>query len=156
MQRQDYILRMIGELRQFVRGALGAGGSTGAKEALHAVMHAQQQLFQQPVAEVLALSLHEQIEQLGRGHTTDIAAEKVITYAAILGQAALVYDGTSQPDLALGSRQLALGALLTAAIRWPEIGAELAGEIEVLRKQLSDEELNAPVQEMLREWDARD
>ena len=146
---------MIGELRQFVRAALGAGGAPGAKEALHAVMHAQQQLFQRPVAEVMGLSLFEQIDLLGLGYTPDVAAEKVSTYAAILEQAALVYDGTSQPDLALGSRQLALGALLTAANRWPETASMLEAEITALRRQLSEEELNAPVQEMLHGWDTR-
>jgi|UniRef100_UPI00404B4AF7 hypothetical protein len=154
MQRQDYILRMIGELQQFVRGAIGTGGPSGAKEALHAVMHAQQQLFQRPVAEVIALALTEQIELLGQGYTPEVAAEKVATYAAILEEGALVYDAMERTDLAFSSRQLALSALLTAAIRWPEATALFDPDIDKILAELMPGDLNPVVQEMLREWDA--
>ena len=66
--RQDYILRLIDELRQFVSAMLEGGGEPGrGEEALLAVLHAQQQLFQRQPAEFMGLSLAAQIDLLAHG-----------------------------------------------------------------------------------------
>ena len=86
-QRQDYILRLIDELREFVNAMVRGGDPGQGAEALHAVLHAQQQLFQRPPAEFLSADLAQQIDLLARGESPAGAVEKVATYAAILGAA---------------------------------------------------------------------
>jgi hypothetical protein len=152
MMRQDYILRLISELRQFVGAMIGTGEPGRAGEALHAVLHAQERLFQRPPAEFLSLTLVQQVELLGRAESPAVAAEKVATYAATLEQAARVYEATNRDALAISSRQLAFGVLLTAAQRWPDQRAHLAEDITTLRHQLAAVELPPPVQELFEAW----
>ena len=154
MMRQDYILRMISELRQFVAGVLGTGDPARASEALHAILHAQQRLFNEPPAQFLGLSLDEQIDRLTRAESPAHAIEKVVTYAATLNEAARVYAATNRDDMVVSSRLLALGALLTAAQRWPEQRNQVADEIARLRATLPDHLLNPPMREMVLAWDA--
>jgi hypothetical protein len=154
MMRQDYILRLIAELRQFVGAMIGSGDPGRAGEALHAVLHAQEQLFHRPPAEFVGLGLEAQVELLGRGESALNATEKVATYAATLEQAARVYEATNRDQLALNSRQLALGALLVAAQRWPEQCDSLAAEITTFRSQLTDDVLNPLVRGLWDDWDA--
>lgn len=153
MMRQDYILRLISDLRQFVAGVLGTGDPARASEVLHAIMHAQQRLFNVPPAQFLGLSLAEQVDLLTRAESPMHAVEKVATYAATLNEAARVYDTINRDDMAVSSRQLALGALLTAAQRWPDQRDDVADEIARLRAVLSDDSLNPVVLEMVRAWD---
>ena len=153
-QRQDYILRLIDELREFVNAMVRGGDPGQGAEALHAVLHAQQQLFQRPPAEFLSADLAQQIDLLARGESPAGAVEKVATYAAILEQAARVYDSLPRPTLALGSRQLALAALATAAVRWPAQRADLAAQLGALRATIPVEALNLPVRELLQAFDA--
>ncbi|MBW7893897.1 MAG: hypothetical protein H3C27_02185 [Opitutaceae bacterium] len=153
MMRQDYILRLIGELRQFVAAVLGSGDPARAGEALHAILHAQQRLFQVPTAQFLGLTLDQQLDLLGRAEAPAHAVEKAATYAATLIEAARVYDATHRDDLAAGSRQLALAVLLTAAQRWPGQRDQLAAEVAQLRTALPAESLHPPVRELLRTWD---
>ena len=153
--RQDYILRLIDELRQFVSAMLEGGGEPGrGEEALLAVLHAQQQLFQRQPAEFMGLSLAAQIDLLAHGEAPVDAVEKVRTYALILEQAARVYEGGNRSSLAVNSRQLALCALLSATQRWPMQRAALASAIDSLRQQIDDEALNPPVRELLSAYDA--
>lgn len=153
MMRQDYILRLIGELRQFVAAVLGTGDPARAGEALHAILHAQQRLFHLPPAQFLGLTPEQQVELLGRAEAPAHAVEKVATYAATLVEAARVYAATHRDTLAAGSRQLALTVLLTAAQRWPEQRDQLAAEVAQLRTALPEASLNPPVRELLRAWD---
>lgn len=153
MMRQDYILRLIGELRQFVAAVLGSGDPARAGEALHAILHAQQRLFQVPPAQFLGLPLDQQMDLLGRAEAPAHAVEKAATYAATLIEAARVYDATHRDDLAASSRQLALAGLLTAAQRWPGQRDQLAAEVAQLRTALPAESLHPPVRELLRTWD---
>ncbi|MCC6416562.1 MAG: hypothetical protein IT582_11690, partial [Opitutaceae bacterium] len=137
------------ELRQFVANALGTGDPARASEALHAIMHAQQRLFHVPPEKFLACSMDEQVDLLTRAESPAQAVEKTATYAATLNEAARVYAATNRDDLAAASLQLALGALLTAAHRWPGQRAQLAEEIARLRAVIPEDALNPPVREML-------
>lgn len=153
MIRQDYILRLISDLRQFVASVLGTGDPARASEALHAILHAQQRLFHVPPPEFLGLTLDEQIDLLARAEAPAHAVEKIATYAATLNEAARVYETINRDDMAASSRQLALGVLLSAASRWPEQRHQVADEIARLRAILPDESLNPPVREMALAWD---
>lgn len=141
-------MRLISDLGQFVRAAV-AGGKPGVEtEALQAVMHAQQQLFQQPPEVILQSSLDEQIDHLARGETPEGAAARVDAYATILSQAAQVYDHLGRDSLAQSSRILALSALLTATVRWPEQRDALADTIARLHDQIPIEEFPPPLVEL--------
>lgn len=151
--RQDYILRLIDELRQFVGTMLQGGDPGRGEEALHAVLHAQQKLFQRPPAEFLGLDLDRQLDLLAKGESPEGAAEKAATYAVILAEAARIYDGTNRPSLAFSSRQLALSVVLTAARRWPAQRTLFAESVDSLRARLPAADLHPPVRELLADWD---
>ena len=155
MIRQDYILRLISELRQFVGAMIGTGDPGRAGEALHAVLHAQERLFQCPPANFLGLTIDQQVEQLGRDESPETAVEKVATYAATLEQAARIYEATNRDQLAKNSRQIALGSLLIATNRWPEQRTLMADGITTLRQELAAVELHPHVQELLDTWAAK-
>lgn len=125
MIRQDYLLRLITELREFVATVLGSGDPTRAREALHAIMQAQQRLFQSPPPQFLGLTLDAQIDLLTRAEAPLHAVEKVAIYAATLTEAARVYAAMRRDDLATASRQLAREARLVAAERWPNHRTEV-------------------------------
>lgn len=147
-------MRMISDLGQFVRAAVSSGEPGRQTEALQAVMHAQRQLFQESPESILQLNLDQQIDHLARGETPAGAAERVRAYADILDQAAQVYEHGDKVSLAQSSRQLALSALLTAVIRWPEQRESLAPSIQRIRKQTSAEYYQPPLQELIASYDA--
>ncbi len=149
MLRQDYIMRLISELGQFVRAAITSGDPGKETEALQAVIHAQQQLFQESPQIALARSLEEQIDHLARGETPSGAADRVIDYAKILEQAARIYDHINKESLGLNSRILGLSALLIAATRWPEQHTKIAPEIDHFCSSVTTEALPPPMQELL-------
>ena len=153
MLRQDYIMRLISELGQFVRAAITSGEPGKEAEALQAVIHAQRQLFQESPEVALARSLDEQIDHLTRGETPADAAERVIVYSEILEQEARIYDHVGKESLALSSRVLGLSALLTAVVRWPEQRANLAPKIDRFREQVTAEKLSPPSQELLEHYE---
>lgn len=153
-QRQDYILRLISELQQFVSAIIASGDPGKREEAVHAVMHAQQQLFQRPLTEIMGMTLDEQIAALSQGEPPAGAVEKIGNYAAILEQVARVYEGTDRTSLAVGSRQLALAALATASARWPEQRGGIAAQLAALRARVSPEDINPVVQALLDRHEA--
>lgn len=153
-QRQDYILRLIDELREFVNAILQGGHPERGKEALHAVVHAQQQLFQRPPAEFLGHDLTGQIDLLARGESPAGAAEKVATYAEILVEAARAYDGLQRSPLTASSRQLALAVLLEGALRWPDQREVFEAPMAGLLAEIPIADLNPPVREMLDRFKA--
>lgn len=146
-------MRLISELGQFVRGAVASGDPGKKTEALQAVIHAQRQLFQESPEVALSRSLDEQIDHLARGETPEGAAERVGIYAEILEQAARIYDHEGKESLAQSSRTLGLGALLTAAVRWPEQSASLAPRIDRFRERVKAEEMSLPLQELWRHYE---
>ena len=145
-------MRMISDLGQFVRAAVSSGEPGRQTEALQAVMHAQRQLFQEPLETILQLSLDQQIDHLARGETPAGAAERIRAYAEILDQAAQVYEHGDKVSLAQSSRQLALSALLTAVIRWPEQREMLAPTIQRIREQTAAEHYQPPLQELIEHY----
>lgn len=153
-QRQDYILRLISELGQMVSAAIASGDPGKDAQALHGVMHAQQQLFNETSKDILALTLDEQIELLSRGESPEAAVEKIATYSAILEQAARVYVNTNRLSLATNSRLLALSALLTTVVRWPDQRGIVEQPINDLSNKLEEEDLTPPVRELLEHYAA--
>lgn len=153
MLRQDYIMRLISELGQFVRAAITSGEPGKEAEALQAVVYAQRQLFQESPEIALAKSLDEQIDHLTQGETPKGAVKRVSDYSEILEQAALIYDHVGKESFAMSSRILGLSALLTAVLRWPEQRANLAPKINRFRELVTAREMSPPIQELLEHYE---
>ncbi len=118
-QKQDYILRQIDLLRQFVKRVVGKRPDPELDEALLLAMHLQEKLFPVPPAEFLRLELAEQIVQLRRGESRASGNAKCRLYAQLLAETAKLYDHKGQPELAAGARQMGLYAALSVAIDDP-------------------------------------
>ena len=152
-ERQDYLLRLIEQLRQFVAQALALRQAGKLDEALMALAHAQEKLFVRPAAEFRHLPIVDQLRLLKLGESAGMGREKCIAYATILEQAGLVFQGKNQDSLANSAFQLALHVLLLVAEEPGTVTPELQRGIATLRERLPAEELNAPTQELLARYE---
>ena len=137
-QRQDYILRQIDLLRQFVKRVVQKRPDPELDEALLLAMHLQEKLFPLPPAEFLQLELPEQIAQLRRNESRAGGNARCTAYAALLAETARLYEHKGAPDLAAGARQMGLYAALSVALDDP-----------------ADSEANLLSRELLVQLDAR-
>lgn len=150
-QRQDYILRQIELLRQFVARLTTSGGNRELEEALLLSFHLQEKLFPLPPAQFLRLELAAQVEAL-RAHESPAAGrDNCLTYARLLAETAALYDLKGRNDLADGARQMALYAALCVAL---DGGAAPAPHelIDALLARLDPETFHAPVAELLADY----
>lgn len=150
-QRQDYLLRQLALLRQFVARLAGRKGERELEEALLLSFHLQEKLFPLPPAEFLRLEMADQIDALRRHETRAAGREKCLAYAALLAETAELYDLKGRDDLADGARQMALYAALGVAVEDPgEAAAD--GLIAGLVAQLDPAGLHAPVAALLETY----
>lgn len=150
-QRQDYILRQIDLLRQFVARLAGKRPDLELEEALLLSFHLQEKLFPLPPAEFLRLALPDQIAALRRSESAADARDKCLAYASLLAETAVLYDYKGRDDLAEGARQMALYAALGLALENRSDPA--AGEmVKRLSAGLDSSALHAPVAEMLEQY----
>ena len=152
-ERQDYLLRLIEQLRQFVAQALALRQAGKLDEALMALAHAQEKLFVRPAGEFRHLPIVDQLRLLKLGESTNMGREKCVAYATILEQAGLVFQGKNQDSLANSAFQLALHVLLLVAEEPGTVTPELQRALATLRERLSAEELNAPTRELLARYE---
>jgi hypothetical protein len=115
-QRQDYILRQIDLLRQFVKRLLLKRPDPELDEALLLALHLQEKLFPIPPPEFLRLDLPAQIDLLRRNEPAAAGNANCRAYAALLAETARIYEHKGQPDLAAGARQMGLYAALSAVL----------------------------------------
>jgi len=148
-EEQDYLLKMLQELRQFVAQVAKTGDTSGAQEALLAVVHAREQLFGQPTSEFGRLPIAEQIAWLAAGESPAQARAKCLTYAAILKSAGLIYQAQNEDRMANSAYQLALYIVLILAVQTQASYDELRSEIHDLKEKIPADVLNPPVQELL-------
>ena len=94
-ERQDYLLRLIEQLRQFVAQALALRQAGKLDEALMALAHAQEKLFVRPAAEFRHLPIVDQLRLLTLGESPAAGRDKCVAYATILEQAGLVFPQVS-------------------------------------------------------------
>jgi hypothetical protein len=149
--RQDYILRQLDLLRQFIARLASRRSERELEEALLLSFHLQEKLFPLPPTEFLRLDLPDQIAALCRNETPKVAHEKCVAYATLLAETAALYDYKARGDLADGARQMALYAVLHAALEKRDDPAA-AGLIDKLTGQLDPETLHAPVAALLAEY----
>lgn len=149
--RQDYILRQIDLLRQFVARLARKREDQELEEALLLSFHLQEKLFPLPPVEFLRLELPEQIAALRRNEPAAAAREKCLAYASLLAETAVLYEYKGRDDLAAGARQMALYAALNLALenRADPVSSTLVSR---LITGLDPAGLHAPVAELLAEF----
>jgi hypothetical protein len=148
-QREDYILRLIDELRQFVAQLIRLRSTDRLDEALVAAVGAQERLFARPARDFMPLPVADQLRLLTLGESPDTGRAKCLAYAEILEQAGLVYRAKSQEAFAASAFELSLCVLAHAALASPAAAAEARPAIGRLLAQHPADRLHAPVRELL-------
>lgn len=147
-QKQDYLLRQIDLLRQFVKRVLKKQPDAELDEALLLAFHLQEKLFPLPPAEFLRLELSEQIAALRQRESRETGNEKCRTFAALLIETGELYQHKGQPELAAGARQMALYAALSVVIDDPT-DLDTLGLARVLAARLDPLSLHPTVVELM-------
>ena len=136
-QQQDYILRQVDLLRQFVRRVLRKDPDRDLEEALLQAMHLQEKLFPLPPAEFLRLDLAEQVARLRHNEPRETGNAKCRTYAELLAETARLYAHRGAGEHADGARQMALYAAVSVVLDDPAddaaigLARELLGQIDL-------------------------
>lgn len=151
--RQDYLLRHLELLRQFIARLTSDNRDRDWEEALLLSLHLQEKLLPLPPAEFLRLALPAQIEALRRNESAAHAQEKIFTYAALLAETAALYDLKGRDDLAAGARQMGLYAALCVVVE-DRLHAPAAALVEKLAAAFDPADLHAPVTTLLAEYRA--
>ncbi len=147
-QTQDWIIRQIELLRQFVARLFRDRTPADIEEALQLAFNLQEKLFARPPTEFLRLDVTEQIAALRAEEPPAVGHEKCLTYATLLRETASLYELRGRDDLALGARQLALHVALAVALDQSPPAAAGALVRELLAT-LDPETLHPPVRELL-------
>ncbi len=148
----DYILRFIDLLRQFVARIAQLRESGQLESALAAALHAQEKLFALPADQFLPLGIDTQLQLLAAGESPENRRTKQLGLAALLREMGLVYLARDRPDLATGAFQLSLHAYLTVALEAGPEGDEVRSVIRELLGRISPDQIHPPVAELLREF----
>jgi hypothetical protein len=148
-QREDYLLRLIEELREFVARAVALRNTDQLGEALLTVVSAQERLFARPAADFTSRAIDEQLRLLTIDESAETARGKCLAYASILREAGNVYRALGRDDLAASAWQLALYVTLTVALGDGAKAGDLRAAIGDLRARLAEDSLQPPVRELL-------
>ncbi|HUJ42938.1 MAG TPA: hypothetical protein VLW52_04945 [Opitutaceae bacterium] len=113
-ERQDYILRLLEELNQFLAEVMRFRRAGSHDAALLTLLQAQERLFARPAEQFMALPVAQQVHLLVVDESAAHARQKCLAYATLLVEAAQIYDARTQPALAHGAYQLAMEVILLA------------------------------------------
>jgi hypothetical protein len=152
-RREDYLLRLIEELREFVAQAVALRDTGRLNQALMTVVTAQEKLFARPAAEFAPLGIDEQLRLLLIDESADTGRGKCLAYASILHEAGNVYQARGREDLSASAFQLALYVTLSVALGDDAKAGELRQPIEALRARLKADSIQGPVREMLERFE---
>lgn len=150
-QRQDYLERELDRLRAFVAALTERTTPAEMERMLRLALDLQTNLFPLPAAEFLALDTYAQFERLGAGLADEEASARRGRFIELLAHTAGLYAALGREDYAFGARQHALHlALLDEQQAHAESSARLIG---LLRTGLHEQDLHAPVRELLQAFD---
>jgi len=113
-QRQDYILRLLEELGQFLAEVARFRRAGSSDAALLTLLQAQERLFARRAEQFIALPVEQQVHLLAVDEPAANAREKCLAYATLLVEAGQTYETRVQPALALGAYRLAMQVILLA------------------------------------------
>jgi hypothetical protein len=155
-QRQDYILRLLEELNQFLAEVARFRRVGSYDAALLTLLQAQERLFARPAEQFMALPVAEQVRLLAVDESAANARDKCVAYATLLAVAGHIYQARDQPALAHGAYQLASHVILMALQQFsPPASLDDRARITELVGQLPPDDLNAEVRTWLIELDGK-
>jgi hypothetical protein len=147
--KQDYLLRLIEQLRQFVREMIRLREAGDYDAAIYTIVPAQEKLFGLPAQEVAQLPLDEQFRHLVQGESPGNAWDKCCAYAEMLEELGHIYTSKGDPDSANGAWHFALHILLLAAAQHPAAAPrDFANRIARLRERLGGATLPGAVADL--------
>lgn len=149
--REDYLLRQMDLLRQFVARLVNDRRPAEIEQALQLSFTLQERLMPLPATEFLRLDAAAQFEALSRNEAAAAAAERCLTYSELLVHTATLYDLRGREDLSAGARQLALHIAALAALEHRDAAAQ--AQVGLLRRLVDETELHPPVRELLARLD---
>jgi len=148
--REDYLIRMIEDLRIFVARAISARDKGQLGQALQSVVIGQERLFARPAAEFTALPVDEQLRLLCLDESSETARAKCLAYAAMLEEGGSVLQARGQDEMAASAWQLALYVAAWAALAHPAPdGAGGKTELARLRARVPADQLQPPTRALL-------
>ena len=148
--RDDYLLRLIAQLRQALAEILKFREGGHYEAALHTAFAAQEKLFSRTTDELAKLSLDELLRLLRLDESEETAREKVLGYASLLRETGLIYEAMGRELLASGCFQLSLQVMLSVAAEEIACSEELRESMRELLARIPPDLLHEPVKEMLR------
>jgi hypothetical protein len=150
--RQDYILREIDLLRQFVARLAGARDGATLEQALQLALNLQEKLFGMPAVDFLQKPVDGQVAALLANESKAAGEAKCLAYAQLLQHTAQLYEFRGRGDLAAGANQLALQVVLHVALDEPVDPGAARDLVTELLAAVDPQELHAPTREMLDEF----
>ncbi len=116
-ERQDYVQRLLEELRQLLAEILRFRQAGSHDAALMTLLHAQERLFTRPASEFMGLPVEQQVRLLVIDETNANARDKCLAYATLLTEVGHTYRAKGLDAPAQGAYQLALQVTLLALLR---------------------------------------
>ena len=113
-ERQDYLLRLLDELKQFLAEVARFRRAGSHDAALLTLLQAQERLFARPAEQFMALPVEQQVHLLAVDEPAATAREKCLAYATLVIEAGQIYQAKTQSALAHGAYQLAMQVILLA------------------------------------------
>jgi hypothetical protein len=147
--REDYILRHIALLRQFLAQMLKLRRAGQPEQAMMVLMQAQEKLFGRAPAEISVLSLAEQLQLLAADVSPEEARERQKGYALLLKEAGLCLTDRDRRDLAESAFKTALHIVLTLVVREETADVESMDLARDLLARIPPEQMDAPMKELL-------
>lgn len=153
--RQDYLLRLIEELTQFLARAVFQRQAGREREALSAIVESCERLFGLEAAQLFQFTPDQHFVMLTDGEAPDNARAKVLIYAALTAEAGQNYAALGKTELARASLLSALRLTLRARESLPtaEPPPSYAPSISDLLRQLQDQPLDPETASWLRPGD---
>jgi len=154
-ERQDFIQRLLTELRQVLAQVTKFREGGSHDSALATLLQAQERLFVRPAPEFMTLPVEKQVRLLVIGETDAAAREKCIVYATFLTEMGHTYRAKGQAPTAGAAYQLALRILLEAArqIASPD-SPDLRTGVAAVRQLVPADQLSPEMAALLADFDA--
>ena len=148
--REDYLIRLIEDLRIFVSRAINLRDQGQLGQALQAVVIAQEKLFARPAAEFTVLPIDEQLRLLCLDESPSTARAKCLSYVAMLEEGGNVLQARGRDDMAASAWQLALYVAAWTALSHPvPAGNAPDPALARLRARVPADQLQPPTKALL-------
>ena len=147
--REDYIIRHIQMVGQFIAQMLMARKAGREDQAIQIGMQTMEQLFGLRMDAISALSLDAQLEHLAKGLPAKEARDRQFAYALLLKEVGQSYLERSRPEVAVASCKAALHIALSLILQDETVDEDMVKFARELLAQIPPEAVDAPLHEAL-------